>query len=149
MPSLTRRSVMCQKQDELSAFWGLSLPTAIRQRSRSWCDLLLGYICHYSRLHARAGGTFTGWFPTVVFHVVTASLDPRSSSSSSKMTYGGPPKSPAFCLHFVSPALLSPFRLPKLRANPWDLLRILTNPVTGPPSISCSTLRLARASSPS
>jgi hypothetical protein len=48
----------------------------------------------------------------------------------------------------VDPILFKPFSDPRLSANPWDLLRILTKPVTGPSSPSFSILRFARASSP-
>ena len=51
-------------------------------------------------------------------------------------------------IYAISPILLSPLSEPRLRARPWLLLRILMNPVTGPFAPSCSTLKLARASSP-
>jgi hypothetical protein len=51
-------------------------------------------------------------------------------------------------IYAISPILLNPLSEPKLRARPWLLLRILMNPVTGPFAPSCSTLKLAKASSP-
>jgi hypothetical protein len=54
----------------------------------------------------------------------------------------------ASCFQLISPILPKPFRLPKLNASPWLLLRILMKPVTGPFSPSFSTLKFANASSP-
>ena len=51
-------------------------------------------------------------------------------------------------IYAISPILLNPLSEPRLRARPWLLLRILMNPVTGPLTPSCSTLKLAKASSP-
>lgn len=59
------------------------------------------------------------------------------------------PSAAALALFYAfDPILFSPFRDPRLSANPCERLRILTKPVIAPSSPSFSMLTFARASSP-